>query len=434
MCIGWRTAAMTWVVTCLSLSVSADDWPQWRGPQRDGVWRETGLVDNFAPGQLELLWKTVIGSGYSGPTVADKRVYVADRVVAGNDQLERVHCFDSRSGQAKWSYQYDSAYVNVNHDAGPRGSVTIHDRRAYSLGAMGHMFCFDADDGKVLWQKDLNAEYNIRMPTWGISCSPLIEGELVIIQIGGSDQACLVALDRMSGEPRWQALNDPASYSSPLVIEQAGKRVLVCWTGTRVVGLDPINGKLHWQYPLPPPKWIRSCASPVWSGHRLFISGFFTGAVMFELLQDKLEIDLLWHRMGTDEKNEDGLRTSIAEPVIWDNFIYGVDSNGELRCLDANTGERIWENLEVIPQQRWSTLRIVPNHERAWIFTELGELAMGQLSPNGYEEISRAQLIRPTKLQEPTRRKGVCWSYPAFADGCVFARNDEELVCASLEK
>jgi len=138
--------------------------------------------------------------------------------------------------------------------------------------------------------------------------------------------------------------------------------------------------------------------------------------------------------MGPDEQHTDGLQTSIAEPILSGDYVYGVDSFGQLRCLDARTGDRVWENLDVIPQQRWSTLRLIPQARRVWIFTELGELAIARLTPDGYEETSRAQLIRPTRLQEPTRRKGVCWAYPAFADQCVFARNDEELVCASLKQ
>ena len=412
----------------------ADDWPQWRGPQRDGTWRETDLVKHLPSGALPLLWRAKISGGYSGPTIADGRVYVSDRLLEADLQYEQIHCFDSQNGRLIWSYRYECPYVNIDHDAGPRAVVAISDQRAYALGAMGDLVCLDAASGTVHWHHDLVALFNIRMPIWGLSCSPLIERDLVILQIGGDDGACLVALDRITGKTRWKALDDGASYSSPLVIEQAGRRVLVCWTGERLVGLDPSNGAMYWQYRMPETSWIRGAPSPVWHKDRLLISGFFTGTMMFRLQQDQPEVELLWHRRGPDEEHTDGIHASIAEPILVNNYIYGVDSFGQLRCLDAKTGDRVWENLNVIPQRRWSTLRLIPQERRVWVFTELGELAIGRISPDGYEETSRAQLIPPTRLQEPTRRDGVCWAYPAFANQCVFARNDKELVCASLKQ
>ena len=147
-----------------------------------------------------------------------------------------------QTGKKLWTHQYDCDYT-VQYVAGPRASVTIDDGRAYALGTMGHLHCCDAADGKMLWAKDLNDEYKIRMPIWGIAASPLVEKDLVIVQIGGEPNACLVAFDKRSGEERWRALPDRASYSAPIMIEQAGKRVLVCWTGDNVVGLDPASGK-----------------------------------------------------------------------------------------------------------------------------------------------------------------------------------------------
>ena len=234
---------------CLALAVAAlsiarataDDWPQWRGPNRDGVWSEDGLVEKFADKQLKIRWRQPIASGYSGPTVADGRVYVTDRVVEPK-QIERVHCFDWKTGQPQWTHSYDCVYEDVGYTAGPRASVTVNDGRAYSLGSMGHLFCFEAATGKVLWSKELNTQYKIRMPIWGIAASPLVEKDLVIVQIGGED-ACLVAFDKQTGTEKWRALDDNASYSAPIMIEQAGRRVLVCWTGDNVVGHQPTIGR-----------------------------------------------------------------------------------------------------------------------------------------------------------------------------------------------
>ena len=164
------------------------------GRSRDGVWREDGLLDKFAADELKIPWRQPICSGYSGPTVADGRVFVTDRMVEP-EQIERVHAFDEKTGEPLWTHGYDCQYVGVGYTAGPRASVTVDGDRAYSLGTMGHLFCFDAATGKVLWSKDCNTEYKIRMPIWGIAASPLVDGDLVIVQIGG-EGACLVAFDK----------------------------------------------------------------------------------------------------------------------------------------------------------------------------------------------------------------------------------------------
>jgi outer membrane protein assembly factor BamB len=199
----------------------ADDWPQWRGPGRDGVWKETGLVEKLPAGQIPIKWRAEIGPGYSGPTVAGGRVYVTDRLTQP-EEVERVHCFDEQSGKPLWSHSYPCPYGRVGYPAGPRASVGIHGGKAYSLGATGRLFCFGAADGKILWEKDLDAEYQIRMPIWGISASPLVYKDFIILQIGGKD-ACIVALDRHTGQEKWTALSDRAQYVAPILVRQAGQ-------------------------------------------------------------------------------------------------------------------------------------------------------------------------------------------------------------------
>ncbi len=411
------------------LSVRAEDWPQWRGPHRDGVWSEQGLVEKFAKPELNIRWRAPIGSGYSGPTVASGRVYVTDRQTEPT-QIERICCFDEQTGEPQWTKTYDCPYRKVGYVAGPRACVTVDDSRAYALGTMGHLHCLDAASGEILWKHDLNAEYHIRMPIWGIAAAPLVEGSLLIVQIGG-EHACIVALDRKTGEQRWTALDDSASYSAPIMIQQAGRRVLVCWTGENIVGLDPANGKSLWQYPTRPAKMVINIATPVLDHDRLFLSSFYDGAYLLKLRQDEPGIEELWKFRGPDEQHTIALQSIISTPVLDGDNIYGVDSYGEFRCLDAKTGTRIWEDLTATPRSRWSTIHFVHNGDRWWLFNERGELLIGKLSPAGFAEISRAKLIAPTRAQL-NQRGGVCWSHPAYANRCVFARNDEEIVCASL--
>jgi outer membrane protein assembly factor BamB len=308
--------------------------------------------------------------------------------------------------------------------------VTIDGGKAYALGSMGHLHCLDATSGKVLWSKDCNQLYKIRMPIWGIAASPLVEGNMVIVQIGG-EGACLVAFDKHSGDEKWRALEDNASYSAPIIIEQAGKRVLVCWTGDSVAGLDPQSGQTFWMHPFKPAKMVINIATPVIDDGRMFLTSFYDGSMLLRLAKDSLAIEPVWARSGRDEMHTDALHSIISTPYFEGDYIYGVDSYGEFRCLDAKTGDRVWESLQPTPKSRWSTIHMVKNGDRIWMFNERGELVIARLSPQGYEEISRAKLIAPTKVQL-SMRGGVCWSHPAFADRQVFARNDEELVCASL--
>jgi outer membrane protein assembly factor BamB len=409
----------------------ADDWPQWRGPNRDGVWRETGIIENFSGPQLDYVWRAKISNGYSGPTVAGGRVYVTDRVEepAG---AERVLCFDAATGASIWTHSYECEYTGVAFPDGPRASVTTADGLAYVLGTMGHLRCLDAVSGELRWKKGPGVDYDIAMPIWGITSAPLVEGDLLIVQLGAKPGACLVALDRRTGEERWRALDDMASYSSPIVIEQAGQRVLLCWTGENAVGLDPRTGEVYWKYPTPARQTIISIATPSVDSNRLLLTSLFDGAYMLRLGEDALSIEKIWRRHGINEKKTDAIHSTIGTPLIQGEYVYGMDSYGEMRCLEAATGDRVWEDLTVVPKARWGTIHMVPNGDRVWIFNEMGELIISKLSPRGFDEISRTKLIERTKGQQPSRDKGVAWSHPAFANRHVFIRNDDELVCASL--
>ncbi len=269
------------------------------------------------------------------------------------------------------------------------------------------------------------------MPIWAIAASPLVEKGLVILQIGGRDNACLVAFDKVTGEEKWRALGDRASYSAPIIIEQAGKRVLVCWTGDSVAGLDPMTGKLHWQHPFTPSKMVLNIATPVFENGYLFVSGFYDGSLLLKVNPNKLAVEKVWRRRGLSEKNTDSLHCCISTAVLQGDYIYGVDSHGELRCLDMKTGDRIWESLDAVPKARWSNIHMVRHEDKIWMFNERGELIISKLSPEGFHEISRTKLIEPTKGQL-NQRGGVCWSHPAFAYKHIYIRNDEELVCADL--
>lgn len=429
--VAFVAAMVAWMSFCwICPALHADDWPQWRGPNRDGVWRESGIVDRLPASQIPLRWSVPISGGYSGPTVADGRVYVSDRVEQPDEQ-ERIHCFRWTDGQKLWTFAYECRYGALTYRTGPRASVTVADGLAYSLGSVGHLVCLDAETGRMLWRKDLRHEYQAEMPEWGIASAPLVEGDLLICQVGGPGGACLVAFDKRTGQERWRALDDPASYSAPILIEQAGRRVLVCWTGSRVVGVDPQTGELLWDSPFRHSRWIIAIATPVFDRNRLFVSAFYDGSLMLRVDPDRPAVEEIWRRRGVDERQTDALHALMSTPCILGDYVYGVDTYGELRCLDARTGDRIWEDRTATSQVRWGNIHMVQNGEYTWMFNDQGELIIARLTPGGYHELSRAKLIEPT-LGQLRRRDGVCWSHPAFAYRHVFARNDVRLVCASL--
>ena len=409
-------------------SVEAADWSQWRGPDRNGTWTEKGIVKKFTAPQLSIRWRAKISNGYSGPTVADGRVYITDRLTTP-EQVERVLCLDAMTGKPIWSYSYECKYKKVGYPNGPRAAVTINDNRTYSLGTMGHLFCLDAATGNLLWAKDCAAEYKAKIPIWGISASPLVEADLVIVQIGGRDSACLVAFDKVTGKEQWRALDDNASYSAPIIIEQARKRVLVCWTGDSIAGLNPLTGKIYWQYPFKPFRMVINVPTPVFRDNYLFVTSFYDGSLLLKVNQDELTIEKVWRRKGASEVETDSLHCMISTPVLQGDYIYGVDSYGQLRCLDLHTGNRIWESLDAVPKNRWANIHMVQHEDKIWMFNESGELIICKLSPQGFHEISRTKLIKPTKGQ---LNRGVCWSHPAFAYKHIYIRNDKELICADL--
>lgn len=425
--------ASAWIVLAVlvfQIQVFASDWPQWRGADRDGVWREEGIVQKLDGEPLPVLWRAEIANGYSGPTVAGGRVYVTDRLTTPA-QIERVHCFDAATGKPIWSHSYECVYEKVEYKDGPRTAVTVNDGRAYSLGTMGHLFCFDAAKGDVLWNKNPKADYDARVPTWGIAAAPIVETNLLIVQVGDKNNACLIAFDKTNGAEKWRALGDRASYSAPIIIEQAGKRVLVCWTGDSVAGLDPMAGEIYWQYPFKPTRMVINIATPVFHNGYLFFSSFYDGSLLLKVHPDKLTVEKVWQRRGASETSTDSLHCCISTPVLLGDYIYGVDSYGELRCLDLKTGDRVWESLEAVPKARWANIHIVRHEDKVWMFNERGELIICTLSPEGFHEISRTKIIEPTEGQLG-QRGGVCWAHPAFAYKRIYARNDRELVCIDL--
>jgi outer membrane protein assembly factor BamB len=324
-------------------------------------------------------------------------------------------------------------YRDIDYALGPRAAVTVADGRAFSFGAMGHAHALDAATGRVLWARHLTAELQANINVWGVSSAPLVAGDLVIFQVGGEPDACLVAVEAATGRERWRALQGKASYSSPRLIRQGNRDVLLAWTATWLAGLDPVTGKVYWQEPYKPTKMILNVPDPVLdeSGRRIFLSAFYDGAALYELGADLAAPTRRWRRAGISERKTDALHSIIMTPFIRGEYVYGLDSYGEMRCLSLATGDRVWEDTSLLANGRWATAHFVQNGDRTWITTEKGEIVIARLTPQGFQRLSSAQFITAeTALRG--RDHPIAWSHPAYADRCLFARNDSQLVCIPL--
>jgi outer membrane protein assembly factor BamB len=430
----------------------ADDWPQWLGPKRDGVWRETGILEKFPKGGPKVIWRTSVGGGYSGPAVAGDRVYITDRQLAPGAKnptsgftkneipgSERVLCLDDASGKVLWTREYDCPY-DVQYPSGPRTTPVVQHGKVYTLGTMGDLFCLNALDGKVIWSKNLHKEYQAPVQIWGFSSHPLLDGDKLICLVGG-EGSLVVAFHKDTGKELWKSLSvSRQGYCPPMIFEVGGKRQLIIWHPQAVVSLDPETGKEYWSQKFEV-KADLTIPTPRLDGDRLFLSSFYNGSMMLKVDSAHPAATVIWKGKAQSEMSRltDGLHSIISTPFFKGDYIYGVCSYGELRGLEAGTGERLWSTFQATTgagEERWANAFLVPNGDRFFLFNEHGDLIIAQLGPKGYQEISRAHLLEPTNImvsaQRPKDRPAVLWSHPAFAHQSIYARNDQEIIRVSL--
>jgi len=428
-CTGFMLFLVLSLGVCMPVA-DADDWPQWGGPNRDLVWRETGIVKTLpTTGLLPRVWSVPIGEGYSGPAVADGRVYITDYMRRnGRNSTERVICLDAESGIHRWIHEYKAVYT-VSYPNGPRSTPVVDGDRVYTIGAIGDMFCFNAKTGKVLWQKNFVKDFDAELAIWGTVASPLVDGNQLITLVGGKENSLVVSFDKLTGKELWRSLDSPAvGYVPPVIFTFGNTRQLIIWHPRAISSLNPANGKVNWEVPFQVNNGL-TIATPRKVGNRLFVSSFYNGPMMIEVSQDGRSAKVAWKGTSSNEKKTDGIHCLIPTPWMTNNHIYGVCSYGALRCLDAKTGKRVWSTSQATGNGRWWTAFIVPHEDRYFIHNEQGDLIIANLSPSGYEEISRAKLVEPTRN---VLRRITIWSHPAFAMKSVFARNDKEIVRVSL--
>jgi outer membrane protein assembly factor BamB len=427
-----------------TFAARADDWPQWMGKNRDDRWSETGILRKFPAGGPKKLWSHPIAEGYAGPAVVGDRVYVLDYMAVEGPRVndpnapikrtgkERVVCLEAGSGKELWVHAHDCEY-HISYPGGPRCTPTVADGKVYALGAMGNLVVLDADKGTQVWSKDFKTDYRAKPPMWGFAGHPLVYRNLVVCVVGG--EHVLVAFDKETGNEIWKAITPPSEgpgYCAPTLIDAGGVKQLVVWDGKKIVSLNPDTGKKYWDVPLEA-QYGMAIMGPRQAGDYLFAGGIGFHCVVLKLDRSKPAVEEVWRG-----KKETGIYPVNSTPIIEDGVIYGVDQPGILRGVKLDTGERLWWTSTPItgkPDEREEkrinsgTAFLTKNGDRYFLFSETGDLIIARLSPKGYEEIDRAKLLDPTN---EAFRRPVLWSHPAYANKCVFVRNDKEIVCYSL--
>jgi outer membrane protein assembly factor BamB len=404
-----------------SLPEGPSDWPQWRGPRRDGVSPEKDLLIDWPASGPKVLWKADCGEGFSSITVSGGRAITlfqnADR------SAEIVICWDAETGKELWQREYASSYVN-GFGSGPRSTPTIDEDRVYTVGGTGVFHCLEAATGKVVWKHELLKEFNAANIQWGVSFSPFIEGGLVLTNPGGRHGDSLAAFDKRTGELRWQTLDDRAGYSSPIAITAGGVRQIVFFTGDGAVGVAPTDGRLLWRKPWKTSNDVNA-ATPIsfqtkagdQVGDYLFISSDYgKGCALLKLVksgdqftaQSVYETNQMCNHFSTSVRHQDNL--------------YGFN-DAVLTCMDVRTGDVRWVRKDS-PRNVFAKGSLILVDGKLIILGETGQLALAEATPEEYKELARTKVFDGVKK----------WAPPVLARGKLYLRDETEVKCLDLRK
>jgi outer membrane protein assembly factor BamB len=396
----------------------AEDWPCWRGARGTGEWQSPPLPDQWPADGLPVVWRQPVGGGYSGLSVAQGRMYTMDRRTEP-DESERIVAFDATTGELLWQHAYPVTYGNLDYGNGPRCTPTFADGRIYTLGAVGHVCCVDAATGRPIWSHDLVADFGAVIPEWGLAASPVVWRDQVIIHPGVKAGGCLMAFDRQTGEEVWRASDDPAGYCTPMIIDNRGRSQLLAWTPEHILGVDPTDGRPQWSVPYKVTYGV-SIASPVFQQGIALVTGYWEGTKAVRLGPDPTHAELIW-------EDTTKLQGIMSAPLYREGHIYCLDRDRGLICAELATGRQLWnDEHKMTPRGRNPHAALVwtANEDLALILNSEGDLILARLSPEGYAEQSRTNIIQPNPKP--------IWAHPAFSDDRVYARNDTEVVCVQL--
>lgn len=401
------TAALVLSFTTLA---GAADWPRWMGPQCNGSSPETGLLTTWPKEGPKVLWKVEGGDGYSAVTVVGNRAYTM--VQRGGEEL--VVCLDvANGGKELWKHKTGPAYKNQYGD-GPRSTPAVDGKQVYVQSATGPLVCLDAEKGTVVWEKDILKEFKAKNITWGLSASPLIDGDLVLA-LPGAEGAGVAAFNKSDGKLAWKASSDKAAYASPVVAMADGKRQAIFFTASGLLGVDMKDGKELWTLP-----WVTeydvNIATPlVIGGDQLFVSsGEHVGCALLKLGKGKPTP--VWESKGPKSV----LITYWANAVLQDKHLYGLDGEynqpSALKCVDAATGKEVWS------KDRFGLGSVTLADGHLWITTIKGDLVLVPANSKAYQEKGRV------KVMEESRYATV----PTIAGKKLFLRDRKSIYCLDV--
>jgi len=390
-------------------AASAADWPQFLGPARDGTYAGSELAPAWPKEGPAMLWQRKVGEGFSGPVVAQGKLILFHQL---HDE-ETIECLDAKSGKLLWSFDYPSSYKDdYGRGDGPRATPAIDGHRVYTFGAEGALHCLDFETGKKIWHVNTKSAFKAGKGFFGMVCSPLVEGNTILVNVGGRNGAGIVAFEKSTGEVRWKAGADEASYSSPVVATIHGQRYAIFFTRNFLTALDPASGKIFFDFPWRPQIQASvSAATPLVIDDRIFISASYgAGAALLQFKESGPE--KVW-------SGDDILSNHYATSVHHNGFLYGFDGRQEqgcnLRCVELKTGKVRWSEDGFGA----GTLMLAKNE--LLILIEKGELIRAAATPEGFKPIARAQIL-PFAVR----------AYPALANGLFYARSRDKLVCVDL--
>jgi outer membrane protein assembly factor BamB len=383
------------------------DWPQWRGPHRDGISAETGLLDSWPAGGPRLVWKTQgLGEGYSSFAVVGERLYTQGQ--QGNQEF--VVAFDTNTGKQVWKTPSGRAF-REERGHGPRGTPTVDGNRLYALAADGTLLCLDTATGQRVWGMNLMDRFGGRVPTWGISESPLIDGDRVIVTPGGPG-ASVVALEKAKGDLLWKSQSDPAGYSSPMSFDSGGSRKVVVFTAHGAMGLDMKNGDFQWRYDRVSNRTANIATPIVRDGYVFLSSDYGTGCALLKLTPSARAV-------GASEVyfNRD-MRNHYSTSVLIGDYVYGF-SSGILTAMKFLTGEVAWRDRSV------GKGSLTYAEGFLYALSEDGVVGLIEATPQAYKERSRFEIHRGSY---PT------WTPPVIANGRLYLREQDNLYCYNVNR
>lgn len=404
-----------------AVPTSTKDWPQFRGPGRDGLSPETSLLTRWPESGPQVLWRARGGQGYSGLVVSDGRVYTLVGEGEKEKGTEHVLCLDAATGKELWRFPLGSLYVDGSGNGdGPRATPLADDSRLYVVSGVGRLFALDKKTGKVVWQHDLRGEMGSPGASDGsFASSPLIEGDLLILEVGGNPgkpgpgNTAYAAFDRESGEVRWTAENDGAAFAAPVAITAAGERQIVFFSATGLVSVSPKDGRVFWRYPWRTQFDVNAVTPVLLPEDRLFVSsGYDVGAAVLQLKPEAgggVKVEEVWRSRV--------MKSVFATPVLLSGHLYGFDK-ATFKCVDAATGTEKWAG------RGYGTGNVIYADGHLIVLSDRGELALVEATPAEYKEVARAQVLTGRTITPP-----------ALADGRLYVRNNtDEIVCLDLSE